>query len=736
MKNFILKLLTLIFAITLCLGLFTACGDDSHVHNYKTFKFNAENHWYECSCGDKQTVEKHKGGIATITNKAICEVCNQEYGELLSENHVHEYANLNYDANSHWYECSCGLKENIEGHKGGIATTTQKPVCEICGQQYGSFLEHQHNFNKTITSSTYLKEKATCKSKAEFYFSCECGEKGESTFTYGDFGTHNLNNGKCSACEEQIFTTDGTYIYFGKYPQTIKANSVSITSSIPNEKGYYLGSDGEEYAMVSGFPYVMETNKKVFKFSDNTDIVSGQTYYFKVEPIKWRILNIENGNLLLLCDLAIDRGAYNNSSSINNYKNSSIRNWLNNEFYNKSFKNIEESIINTVNVDNSAKSTGYNNNKCACDNTLDKVFLLSYMDATNASYGFNNNASRELSTSDYARARGANLYPYNNYGVYNAHWLTRSPETESDGVRMVNPNGGISWVHISDSHASIIPAIQIKVGENFNINQPNNKTEESSLYVRDVDYIYFGKYPQSIKASSVNIISETPNANGYYLGDDNCEYVKTGAFPYESGYKFSNGSIIQNSVEYYFKVEPIKWRILKENSSEALLVSNSILQGYKFDQRTTCTYYKSVIRAHVTLDYYEELFTANEQEIILTTTVDNSVISTGYLENSNVCDNTEDKVFLLSYAEATSSNLGFSAESEHVLRKKIATDYARASGVCINTSSDYYGYGNWWLRSMSNATTFGVRIVNYYGGFSFGNCYDVGGLVPAMRIKL
>ena len=52
-------------------------------HNYsEEYKSNSEGHWKECSCGSKTENEDHKGGSATETTKAICEVCQTEYGSL------------------------------------------------------------------------------------------------------------------------------------------------------------------------------------------------------------------------------------------------------------------------------------------------------------------------------------------------------------------------------------------------------------------------------------------------------------------------------------------------------------------------------------------------------------------------------------------------------------------------------------------------------------------------------
>ena len=92
MKKSLLKLITIIFALTLCLSILTACGNcsncnnqtpPSHVHNYTTLKYDANSHWYECECGDKGDIEEHSGGVATEKTKKICETCSSEYGDYI-----------------------------------------------------------------------------------------------------------------------------------------------------------------------------------------------------------------------------------------------------------------------------------------------------------------------------------------------------------------------------------------------------------------------------------------------------------------------------------------------------------------------------------------------------------------------------------------------------------------------------------------------------------------------------
>ena len=234
---------------------------------------------------------------------------------------------------------------------------------------------------------------------------------------------------------EQVYTRSGNYIYFGEYPQTIKAADVSIISTTPDTDGYYLGSDGERYAKVVADPYTSG-----YTFSNNSSVIDGNTYYFKVEPIRWRILSERDGKAFILCDSIIANHYYHHTISsttidgqtvyASNYKYSDIRAWLNDEFYNTAFGDLQQALIQTTEVDNSARSTGYSSNRYACENTFDKVFLLSYREVTNSVYGFESTSTydtaREMRTSDFSRATGARMSTdSSDYG--NGWWWLRSP---------------------------------------------------------------------------------------------------------------------------------------------------------------------------------------------------------------------------------------------------------------------------------------------------------------------
>ncbi len=452
MKKFLSRIIALTLTLILNLGVLTACEGDGHNHEYSTLKYDSVSHWYECSCGEKQSLDTHEGGTATETQKAVCEVCNQEYGNTLGESHTHEYSLLKFDALSHWQECLCGDKIIIEDHKGGTATTTQKAICEICNQEYGETINHQHDFVITLANHTYLKEIATCKQKAKFYYSCTCGQSGEDYFEYGSTLEHEYKDGKCVTCGDVFYKKEGAYFYFGKYPQTLKQNSVTISNK-PNDNGYFIGSDGEEYAKVVADTY----SSNGYTFSTGAKIEEGNEYYFKVEPIKWKILSESGNELYLLCEMVIDSKRYDETS--NNYKESEIRAWLNNEFYNKAFNSLQHELILLTTVDNDVESTGFTQNANVCENTQDKVFLISRKEALSFT-------SRKKVATDYARANKTYIETMNPQYKGCASWWLRSPSI--DDVTYVYTVWSDSKIYdygnwVQEAQIGIVPAIKVKI---------------------------------------------------------------------------------------------------------------------------------------------------------------------------------------------------------------------------------------------------------------------------------
>ena len=133
--------------------------------------------------------------------------------------------------------------------------------------------------------------------------------------------------------------TSGTYVCFGDWPKTIKADGVSVNESKSVQVGantYYKGSDGAWYAKQQE-----KANGSNYKYSDNTAVAQNSANsfkYFKVEPIKCRVVTTDyngSGKKLLLAENILINCRYDDNK--NNYENSEIRGYLNGDFYNTAF---------------------------------------------------------------------------------------------------------------------------------------------------------------------------------------------------------------------------------------------------------------------------------------------------------------------------------------------------------------------------------------------------------------
>ncbi len=254
------------------------------------------------------------------------------------------------------------------------------------------------------------------------------------------------------------YLSETNTLTYGLYPQTHVSDTTLIstlnTLTTTESNGWYL-YNGSYYAKKIASPYAF------YEFCDGTKMVYGATYWFKCEAIEWKILSSDNGTYSLVSTVLLDAHRYDSSS--NNYKNSEIRSWLNKEFFNTAFS-LDSSYIQTTEVDNSAATTDSSSNYNACENTNDKVYLLSYQDYEKKSY-FPDVASMNCKPTDYAKANGACCYSdsnssYNGNGMY---W-TRSPNGASSySAWYVSFGRYLVTSRVNDSYYGVRPAITIKI---------------------------------------------------------------------------------------------------------------------------------------------------------------------------------------------------------------------------------------------------------------------------------
>ena len=134
-------------------------GGGEHTHSYGSeWKNDADNHWHECSCGDKKDTAAHTAGEWIIDTPATattdgskhkeCTVCGytmtiETIPATGGGEHTHSYgSDWKNDATNHWHECSCGDKADKAAHDfkwvvDKEATATQKgskhEECRVCG---------------------------------------------------------------------------------------------------------------------------------------------------------------------------------------------------------------------------------------------------------------------------------------------------------------------------------------------------------------------------------------------------------------------------------------------------------------------------------------------------------------------------------------------------------------------------------------------------------------------------
>lgn len=514
----------------LCVVIFMLFGctqpEPPHVHTFsEAWTTDATSHWHAATCEHTTEVSgkvDHQfpeiwNLVTSATEEAagleerFCEVCNYRATQVIPQlNHNHDIAKVwSTDSTKHWHTASCGREEHNEDvgeHTEDSGTVTTEPTCGTKGVK---------TFKCSVCDAVLKTEDIP-----------ETGlhtEDSGTVTTPVTLTTEGIKTYKCTVCKailrtvvlpcpelystpidattEAPPTAESKYIYFGVFPRDVlpTTSTVTVDETVFVKMGantYYLGSDGNYYAKCAEKAWGTDAE---YKYHDGTQPGRGgtTTRYFKVEPIKWRVLtdNYSGKKLLLAEDILTANVPYYVSSSnrtigttevyANNYKYSTIRAYLNGAyesddtqaktydgsgFLQTAFTSSAQTLISKTTVDNSKKTTGYNESsyatKYACENTEDKIFLLSESEVINSDYGFatygsygKGNARIRFPT-DYAKANYAWQRTDDGFGGY---WWLRSPHySESDGVRGVSYGGDAhlgSYVDIT--YYGVVPALSI-----------------------------------------------------------------------------------------------------------------------------------------------------------------------------------------------------------------------------------------------------------------------------------
>lgn len=174
--------------------------------------------------------------------------------------------------------------------------------------------------------------------------------------------------------------------------------------------------------------------------------------------------------------------------------------------------------------------------------------------------------------------------------------------------------------------------------------------------------------------------------------------------------------------------EEIEWLVLDVDEESALLLSMYGLDAKPYNkEKGAVTWESCTLRSWLNGEFLEAAFTEDERQAILTAAVDNSK-EQGYSKwTTDGGNNTEDQVFLLSYAEA------WNYFTEDISRTCKSTAYAIAQGAYVNSSN---GNSWWWLRSPGNYQSVAAYVNSSGSWLSNRVNYGSSAVRPAFRMNL
>ena len=291
MKKY-LSVFIMLLAIVTTTSLFASCGntntDDSDITNSGTENSDTENS--DTVGSDTVTIEcEHSGGTATCMEQAVCEKCNEPYGEKLG----HDWQDATCDAPKTCKRQGCGVTEGEKlGHSWQDATCLEPKTCSVCGETEGEALGHQYaeawtgNDEEHYRACIYHPEERQSEEhddKDEDGVCDICNYKFKELFTFSarDEGGAPLKNAVFTIsmhdAEEVTVITDeeGTvtvWLLNGEYSVTVSNLSAFFTA---NEESVVIDTENPSYVATFTESTGSELVWVTVSYEDGTPVNSG-----------------------------------------------------------------------------------------------------------------------------------------------------------------------------------------------------------------------------------------------------------------------------------------------------------------------------------------------------------------------------------------------------------------------------------------------------------------------------
>lgn len=185
------------------------------------------------------------------------------------------------------------------------------------------------------------------------------------------------------------------------------------------------------------------------------------------EAIEWVVLARKGNKAFVISKYALDCLPYNTSGKRTTWEMSSLREWLNNEFFSSAFTPSEQNAVQMTAV-TADPNPRWNTYPTASD-TNDRVFLLSISEAKEY---FASNTARKCTATEYAKNRYAYYVGNTDYSsLYysesrSGNWWLRTPGHYEDYAADICGDGSVSLDGFLVGYVRLIrPAMWIEIGK-------------------------------------------------------------------------------------------------------------------------------------------------------------------------------------------------------------------------------------------------------------------------------
>ena len=178
------------------------------------------------------------------------------------------------------------------------------------------------------------------------------------------------------------------------------------------------------------------------------------------EDIQWLVIDVREGQSLLLSKYALDTRPYNAEYGPVTWETSSLRGWLNGEFASAAFSEKEQTALLESETDNGPEQgAGYPTDGGAA--TRDRVFLLSFGEVNRY---FAGDGERKCLPTAYAASRGAFTSPD---AEKSCGWWLRSPGSLDACAMRVSSDGSLRSAFADYEELTVRPALWIDLNSDF-----------------------------------------------------------------------------------------------------------------------------------------------------------------------------------------------------------------------------------------------------------------------------